>query len=146
MASHHDAEIVLKLYDLRREEVMRKARDFMAGQFWPTSADEIVKLMQDFGAQNNAYFRQVTTFWDMAATLANRGAVDTDLFSDWSGEMFFIFAKLHPYLNEVRKQMEAPQWLGNFVKFVESKPEYKTKLEAFEKRVAGMTQRFAAKA
>ena len=102
MASHHDAEIVLKLYDLRREEVMRKARDFMAGQFWPTSADEIVKLMQDFGAQNNAYFRQVTTFWDMAATLANRGAVDTDLFSDWSGEMFFIFAKLHPYLNEVR--------------------------------------------
>jgi len=131
MASHHDAEIVLKLYDLRREEVMRAARDFMAGQFWPTSADEIVKLMQDFGAQNNAYFRQVTTFWDMAATLANRGAVDTDLFYDWSGEMFFIFAKLHPYLNEVRKQMEAPQWLGNIVKFVESKPEYKTKLEAF---------------
>jgi hypothetical protein len=82
----------------------------------------------------------------MAATLANRGAVDADLFSDWSGEMFFIFAKLHPYLNDVRKQMEAPQWLGNIVKFIDSKPEYQTKFESFKKRVAGMTQRFAAKA
>jgi len=146
MASHHDAEIVLKLYDLRREEVMRKARNFMSTQFWPKSGSEVVKLMQDFGSENNAYFRQVTSFWDMATTLVHRGAVDPDLFSDWSGEMFFIFAKLHPYLDEVRKQMDAPQWMGNIIKFIESRPENKTKFDAFKKRVAGMTQRFAAKA
>jgi hypothetical protein len=146
MASHYDAEIVLKLYDLRREPTMRKARDFMATKFWPTSADDVVKLMQDFGSEHNAYFRQVTSFWDMSVSLVNRGAVDPDLFSDWSNEMFFLFAKLHPHLDEIRTAMEAPQWMGGILKFIESKPEYKTKFENFLKRVAKMAPRFAAKA
>jgi hypothetical protein len=146
MATHHDAEIVLKLYDLRREEVMRKARNFMATQFWPTSADEVVKLMQDFGSENNAYFRQTTSFWDMAVSLVNRGAVDPDLFSDWSNEMFFFVAKLHPHLDEVRKQMDSPQWMGNIFKFIDSKPEFQTKFETVKKRVAAMSKRYAAKA
>lgn len=146
MANHHDAEIVLKLYDLRREEKMRAARNFMAGEFWPTSADEVVKLMQDFGSEKNAYFRQVTSFWDMAATLVHRGAVDSDLFSDWSGEMFFIFAKLHPFVDEVRKQMDAPKWMHNIYSYFDSKPEYQAKFDAFKKRTAAMSKRFAAKA
>src|SRR4051812_33541941 len=146
MATHYDAEIVLKLYDLRREEVMRTARNFMSTQFWPTSAEEVVKLMQDFGSEKNAYFRQVTSFWDMAATLVHRGAVDPDLFSDWSNEMFFIFAKLHPYLEDVRKQMESPKWMHNVYAFFDRKPEYQAKFESFKKRVAAMSKRFAAKA
>jgi hypothetical protein len=146
MATYHDAEIVLKLYDLRREPLMRTARDFMATKFWPQNAGDVVKLMQDFGSEQNAYFRQVTSFWDMAVSFPNRNAVDPDLFSDWSGEMFFIFAKLHPYLDEVRKQMDAPQWMGNILKFINSKQEYQTKFEAFKKRAANMSQRFAAKA
>jgi hypothetical protein len=144
MATHHDAEIVLKLYDLRREEVMRKARNFMAGQFWPRNAEDIVNLMQDFGSEHNAYYRQVTSFWDMAVSLANRNAVDADLFSDWSNEMFFIFAKLHPHLAEVRKAMDAPNWMAGIEKFVQSKPEYRAKFEAFLKRVATLSQRFSA--
>ena len=146
MATHHDAEIVLKLYDLRREELMRTARNFMATQFWPQSADEVVKLMQDFGSEKNAYFRQVTSFWDMAATLVHRGAVDPDLFSDWGGEMFFIFAKLHPFIDEVRKQTESPKWMHNVYAFFDSKPEFKTKFESFKNRAAFMSKRFAAKA
>ena len=146
MANHHDAEIVLKLYDLRREEKMRTARNFMAGEFWPTTADEVVKLMQDFGGEKNAYFRQVTSFWDMAATLVHRGAVDPDLFSDWSGEMFFIFAKLHPIVDEVRKQMDSPKWMHNIYSYFDSKPEYQTKFDSFKKRTAAMSKRFAAKA
>lgn len=146
MANHHDAEIVLKLYDLRREEKMRTARNFMAGEFWPTTADEVVKLMQDFGGEKNAYFRQVTSFWDMAATLVHRGAVDPDLFSDWSGEMFFIFAKLHPFVDEVRKQMDSPKWMHNIYSYFDSKPEYQTKFDSFKKRTAAMSKRFAAKA
>jgi hypothetical protein len=144
MASHQDAEIVLKLYDLRREEVMRKARNFMATQFWPQSSGDVLKVMQDFGSEENAYFRQVTSFWDMAVTLVHRGAVDPDLFSDWSAEMFFLFAKLHPYLDDIRKEMDAPQWMGNIIKFIESKPEYTTKFEAFKRRVANMSKRFSA--
>lgn len=146
MASHHDAEIVLKLYDLRREEVMRKARNFMATQFWPRSGQEIVDLMMDFGSEKNAHFRQVTSFWDMAATLVHRGAVDPELFSDWSNEMFFIFAKLHPYVDEVRQKTESPKWMHNVFSYFESKPEFQTKFESFKKRAAFLSQRFAAKA
>jgi hypothetical protein len=146
MATHHDAEIVLKLYDLRREEVMRRARNFMATQFWPASAEDIANLMMDFGSEKNAYFRQVTSFWDMASTLVHRGAVDPDLFSDWSNEMFFFCAKLHPYLDEVRKQTESPKWMHNMFAFIDSKPEYQTKFESFKKRVANMSKRYAAKA
>jgi hypothetical protein len=146
MATHHDAEIVLKLYDLRREEVMRRARNFMSGEFWPQSAQDVVSLMQDFGSEKNAYFRQVTSFWDMAATLVHRGSVDPDLFSDWSNELFFVFAKMHPYLEEVRKQMESPKWMHNVFSFIDSKPEYQTKFESFKKRTAAMSKRYAAKA
>jgi hypothetical protein len=146
MASHHDAEIVLKLYDLRREEVMRKARNFMSTQFWPTSAADIVKIMQDFGSEQNAYYRQVTSFWDMAATLVHRGALDPDLFSDWSNELFFVFAKIHPYLDDVRKQTESPKWMHNVYSFIDSKPEYQTKFETITKRVANMSKRFATNA
>lgn len=146
MATHHDAEIVLRLYDLRREEVMRKARNFMAGQFWPQSADDIVAVFQNFTAEENAYFRQVISFWDMAVSLANRGAVDNDLFSDWSNEMYFIFAKFAPHLAEVRKKIDAPQWMGGIEKFINSKPEYQAKFENVQKRVANMSQRYAAKA
>jgi hypothetical protein len=142
MASHHDAEIVLKLYDLRREEVMRKARNFMSTQFWPKSGSEVVKLMQDFGSENNAYFRQVTSFWDMATTLVHRGAVDPDLFSDWSGEMFFIFAKLHPYVEEIRRETQAPKWMHNVFAYLDSKPETQAKFESFKNRVAFMAKRF----
>lgn len=144
MATHHDAEIVLKLYDLRREEVMRKARNFMATQFWPTSAEDVVKLMMDLGSDNNAYFRQVTSFWDMAATLVHRGTVDPDLFSDWSNEAFFIFAKMHPYLDEIRKQTESPKWMHNVYSFFDSKPEFQTKFDSFKKRVAFLSKRFTA--
>ncbi|HYE25213.1 MAG TPA: hypothetical protein VEG32_08450 [Clostridia bacterium] len=107
-----DAEIVLKLYDLRRESVMREARAWVVQKFQPQSADDILKVAQAWGTQENAYFRQVTSFWEMAASLVLRGAVNPDLFMDWSGEMVFMFAKFHPFLAEVRERMHQPKWLG----------------------------------
>jgi hypothetical protein len=143
-ATHHDADIVIRLYEMRREEVMRKARNFMTEQFWPQSADDIVKLAQAFGTQENAYYRQITSYWEMATSLVHRGAVDPDLFSDWSAEAFFLYGKIQPYLEEARQKLESPQMLGNLEKFVNSTPAFREKAQKFIARAKVLGPRVRA--
>jgi hypothetical protein len=102
-ATTSDADIVIKLYDLRREPRMREARNWFAMKFWPKSVQDILEVQNAFGTDENAYFRQIVSYWEMSASLVLRGAVDPDLFMDWSGEMVFLFAKIYPYLKEVRE-------------------------------------------
>ncbi len=109
-ATTADAEIVLKLYDMRREKVMREARNWLLG-FWPQNVQDVMAVANAFGKPENAYFRQVMSFWEMAASLPLRGAVDPELFMDWSGEMVFVFAKFAPILAEVREAMANPMFL-----------------------------------
>lgn len=103
-----DAKIVMRLYDLRRENEMRKARAWYAG-WWPRSTDEIVQMVNaPANPQENAWFRQVNGYWDMAASLVARGTLNEDLFFDSGGEMWFTLAKLQPFLKEVRQKAGIP--------------------------------------
>src|SRR5271157_3014902 len=99
-ATPHDANLVLKLYDLRREAEMRKARSWFVAEFWPQSADDVLQVANAFPSQENAWLRQVGGYWDMAAALVLHGALNEELFLQpgISGEMFFLFAKLYPFL------------------------------------------------
>ncbi len=143
-ATHHDADVVIRLYEIRREETMRKARKFMTENFWPQSADDIVKLAQAFGTEENAYWRQITSYWEMATSLVHRGAVDPGLFSDWSAEAFFLYGKLQPYLDEARQKLESPQMLGNLEKFVNLTPEFREKTQKFIARAKMLGPRMRA--
>ena len=107
-ATPEDAQIIMKLYDLRREPEMRKARHWYAG-WWPASADEILEVINSFGTEENAWFRQVNGYWDMAASFVLRGVVNEELFFDCGGEMWFTLAKLQPFLEEVRQKANIPQ-------------------------------------
>jgi len=102
-ATTSDADIVIKLYDLRREPRMREARNWFLMKFWPKSLQDVLEIQNAFGTDENAYFRQIVSYWEMSASLVLRGAIDPDLFMDWSGEMVFLFAKVYPYLKEVRE-------------------------------------------
>ncbi|MBA3707721.1 MAG: hypothetical protein H0W83_02735 [Planctomycetes bacterium] len=85
MATTTDADVILKLYDLRRESVCRKAREFFIS--WvPATAEEAKLIGTGFGRQDNAYVRQAATYWEMAFSIANLGAVDNDLFAKNCGE------------------------------------------------------------
>ncbi|HZC43333.1 MAG TPA: hypothetical protein VE195_04105 [Acidobacteriaceae bacterium] len=97
IATHNDAEIILKLYDLRREEVLRKARHWMIYEFSPKTPEEFLEVLQGAGSQENAYFRQVISYWEMAASLVVHGAVKSDLYLDSNGEGILIFAKLYAF-------------------------------------------------
>jgi len=138
-ATTDDAKLILKLYDLRREPLMRKARDFVNG-FFPQSADEFLKIMQAWGSDQNAYLRQVFSYWDMAASLVLRGALHEELFIDSAGEMLFNFSKIHPFLAEIREGMSAPEFLRNIETLVTRSKEGRAKLKAIQERVRVIVQ------
>jgi hypothetical protein len=109
-----DADLILKLYDARREAEIRKARQWFIGTFWPTSADDVLQMTRSNG-QENAWYRQVLGYWNMAASFVIHGALNEDLFLEtaFCGEMFFIYTKLQPYLKELRDKMQNPMFLAN---------------------------------
>ena len=102
MATSADAEIILKLYELRREEVMRRARAWMSDEFWPETAEEFFAVADNPKDEHNAWFRQVSSYWEMAAAMVLHGALSADLFVDCNGESFYHLAKFSPILDEIR--------------------------------------------
>lgn len=140
-----DADLCMKLYDLRREEEMRKAREFVNFQFQPKSADDVLKLMMAFGTKENAWARQVFSYWENAASLVVNDVIHPALFLPWNGEMVFVYAKYSPFLKEMRKQMEMPTFWSGVEKTVNSSPEIKKRLGTIQKRLATMAQAAAGK-
>ena len=102
LATPADAEIILRLYGLRTEAVMREARAWMTGEFWPTTAEEFFAVPGNPNHPHNAHFRQVITYWEMAAAMVLHGAVSAELFVDCNAEGFFLLAKFAPILEEIR--------------------------------------------
>jgi len=132
-----DAQLILKLYDLRREAEMRKARSWWLVTFWPMTADEVVKVASALGTDENAWFRQVAGYWDMAASFVNRGILNADLFLEGgsSGEMVFLFAKIQPILKETREKMNAPTLFRNVEKAIMGSKSGRERLKLIGARV-----------
>ena len=104
LATPADAEIVLKLYQLRTESVMRQARAWMTGEFWPDTVEDFFAVASNPADPHNAWFRQVTTYWEMAAAMVLHGAVSAELFVDCNAEGFFLLAKFAHILGAIRER------------------------------------------
>ena len=98
---HHDAELVLKLYDLRREPVMRASRDAIVRQFLPRSAADVLAVAQREHPLNAA-FRQVSTYWEMVFGMGRHGIIEPNFLAENSGEGLVVFAKIEPFLADYR--------------------------------------------
>ena len=120
-ATTADAELIVKLYDLRREAEIRRARNWWLG-FWPDSVDDIVKIGMALGSQENAWLRQAGGYWEMAASFVLRGALNRELFLEpsFSGEMFVLFGKVEPFIKELREKMQSPGLFANVEKVIMS--------------------------
>src|SRR6059058_907342 len=105
LATPADAEIILKLYDLRRETLMRQARAWVIGEFWPETADDYFAVAMNPADPHNAFVRQVIGYWEMAAAMVLHGAVSAELFVDCNAEGFFLLAKFGPILDDIRQRM-----------------------------------------
>ena len=125
MSKTESAELILKLYDLRREEKMREARSWMLS-FFPESAADILQAL--IRAETSAYYRMVTSYWDMAASLVNHGAIDEEMFADAHGEHIVVFSKIEPFLPELREATGNQNMFENLEKMIMRQPDAKEKL------------------
>ncbi|MGH9486465.1 MAG: DUF4760 domain-containing protein [Terriglobales bacterium] len=134
---YEDAKLILKLYDLRREKVMREARNWFAREFHPANADDYIATLR---SEHSAYLRMVGTFWDMASALVLHGAIDADMFNACNGEHLFVFAKIQPLLAELRRKTNSPRLLANLETVVMARPDAKEVLERMRENQKQMAQ------
>jgi hypothetical protein len=123
-----DVLAILKLYELRGEALMREARAWFFTEFAPRSGKEIVRLMLS-GQQQSAFYRMVASHWDVAAAFVNNGGIDERLFLEGNTEHVVVYAKLQPFLAEVRELMGEPDYLANLERLVLKVPDLDKKLE-----------------
>jgi hypothetical protein len=133
MSKQAEAELILKLYDLRREDTMRKARDWYFRDFNPTSLADVNAAMF---SEHSGYLRMVLSYWDMAAALVNHGAISLELYTDTNGEHIGVFSKMEPLLGEIRAAY-GPQFMASLEKLIDATPDGRAK-------VAQMRERFKA--
>ena len=138
-----DAQLILQLYDLRREPELRKARSWWLAEFWPANADDFAKVAGAAGTQQNAWLRQASSYWSMAALLVLQGTLNAELFLQPanSGEMYFILAKIHPFLKELREKMGDPHLFLNIEKLINSSKFGRERLQFTIKRVEQMREK-----
>ena len=113
------AELILKLYELRREAVMREARNWFFS-FNPESFEDVQRAAM---GEDSAYLRMVTTYWDMACSFVNHGAIDPGMFNDANAEQLFVFAKLQPFLEEIRASNGNPNAFRHLEQAVMAMPD-----------------------
>ena len=144
-ATATDAQLILQLYDLRREAEMRKARNWWSVSFWPRNADDFMKIAFAPGSQENNWLRQVSGYWSMAASFVLQGALNMELFLQpaVSGEMFIVFAKVYPFLKELRQKAGDPQMFSTIEQVIHSSKFGRERLKFMLKRVEMMGEKMA---
>jgi len=132
--NHHDAELILKLYDLRREPVMREARAYYASL--PPTEESFMAVLTNPTSKENSYVRQVVGYWEMAASFVVRGVLNAALAFDSLQEMYFVYAKIKPFLPLLRNKTNSPDFLINMEKFAEGTEESRARVGRVQARIA----------
>ena len=137
-----EARLILELYDLRRESELRKARQWWLITFWPKNADDFVKVATAMGSEESNWLRQVGSYWGIAISFGLNGLVSEKLFFQLSfcGELYFIFAKVRPFLPELREKMNNPDLFLTIEKAIPGSKIARAQFEKVEARVVAMRQ------
>lgn len=136
MGKSKDADLILKLYDLRREKTMREARNWFF-TFDPKTPQDFIDVLT---SDKSGLYRMVVSYWDMACSFVNNGAIDAQMFNDANGEHLFVYAKLEPFLPALREAMGNPNFLGHLEKTVKEVPEYEQRLAAIRDRMTKLIE------
>ena len=132
MSKYKDADLILKLYDLRREKTMREARAWFL-TFNPQSPADFLDVLT---SDKSGLYRMVISYWDMACSLVNNGAIDATMFNDANGEHIFVYAKMEPFIPVLRQELGSPQFLAHLEKVVKAIPDYEARLATIRDRMA----------
>jgi hypothetical protein len=132
---HESAQLILKLFELRRESVLREARTWFIREFHP---ETIADVQAALGGAHNPHYRMVIGYWDMACSLVVHGAIDRQMFLDANGEVFATFAKVHPLLPEIRQIAVGTGFARHIEQVVMAEPGIEERLEGLRKRFRAM--------
>lgn len=142
MSKQQDADLILKLYDLRREATMREARNWMF-TFNPTSVQDVIDVLL---SEHSGHYRMVISYWDMAAAMVNNGAIDEQLFNETNGEHLFVYSKIEPVLEEIRASFGNPDFLRNLETLVKRIPDSEAKIITMRERMKKFAEMRAERA
>jgi hypothetical protein len=132
---YESATLLIRLYELRREPMMREARNWYTRSFHPANVDEVMQILM---GPNSAHFRMITSYWDMACSFVLNGAIDEQMFTDANGEHVIVFSRIEPFLAEYRAKMGNPKYLGSLEAMVMKMPDAKARLAALRERFRAM--------
>ncbi len=138
VATYEDAKLILKLYELRREEKMRAAREWYARRFFPQSFEDVKTVLAPT-SPDNAYLRMIFGYWDMAASFIVHGVLDPELFFASGGEMLFMWSKIEPFIVPLRAEMKAPV-LANVEKALAAVPWVPERLRSIRERTVRLRE------
>lgn len=141
MSKQAEADLILKLYDLRREPTMREARNW----FFSFNPQNIQDFMDVLTSDKSGHYRMVVSYWDMAASLVNNGAIDAQMFNDANGEHVFVYAKVEPFLAELRAQGN-PTFLIHLEKLVKEMPNVEERLKFVRDRIQKIIEMYKMRA
>jgi hypothetical protein len=110
--SHEQVNLMLRLYDIRREPRLREAREWFMNNFRPASPEDVMRQYPP-ASQENAYFRMVMSYWEMVAGIVNRGLIDEEMFFENSGEQWIVWERLKPVIGPWRELFKNPHMLSN---------------------------------
>jgi hypothetical protein len=142
MSKQQDADLILKLYDLRREATMREARNWMF-TFNPTSVQDVIEVLM---GEHSGHYRMVISYWDMAAAMVNNGAIDEQLFNETNGEHLFVYSKIAPVIDEVRTLFGNPDFLRNLETLVKRIPDHEETIKSMQARMKKFAEMRAERA
>ena len=132
--TYHDAELILKLYDLRREPIMREARAYYNSL--PPTEESFLNVVANPASKENSYIRQVVGYWEMTAALVIHGTLNAKLAFDTLQEMYFVYAKVKPFLAILREKTNSPDFLINMEKLAEGTQESRERVARVQARIA----------
>ncbi len=140
---HHDAELLLRLYDLRREEKLRRARDWFAREFQANNMEELRQVCPR-GSEHHDFFRMVVTYWDMAASIVNNGLINEEFFFENTSEFFLVWERVKSLTAAMREIQKNPLDWSNLEKLAGKFEKWMTQrapegLEVFRQRIRAMT-------
>ena len=133
------ADLILKLYQLRRETVMREARAYIGGAFLPGSANDLIQIVSA-GDRHSQFVLQVYGYWDMVAAFVLHGALSADLVYGTCQEMYFQYAKIQPYLAGFREAMNLPEFLSSLERVIDGSDQGRRRVETMRKNMAVIAQ------
>ena len=113
--TYEQAELQLKLFDLRRESRLRQARDWFANNYYANTLEEAMRLAP-MGSEAGTFYMMVVSYWDQACAYLNHGLLHEDLFFETNGEFFFIWERMKPTIAEGRQRFSNPLFLANMEK------------------------------